>query len=44
MRILCLGFCLMKGLPGPYKTCLFEVPYYDFVIYVLKKVGLLGLR
>ena len=28
----------------PKRTYLFRVPYYDFFIYVLKKVGYLGLR
>ena len=31
-------------LPGPYKTFLFRVPYYDFLIEVLKQGRLSGFR
>ena len=33
-----------KPLPGPQETYIFGVPYYDFLISVIQKVGYLGLR
>ena len=29
---------------GPEEPTVFRVPYYDFLIYVLKKVGSVGFR
>ena len=34
----------LQAIRGPYKTFLFRVLYYDFLIQVLEKVGYLGLR